>query len=99
MLVVWIVSLFVRPLRFRYLLGVVSHRERISYFLVWATNMVGMAVNSFTAMRAGDVISALLLRHRLGIDVHRSFTVIAADAICDLVCVSLLFVGALSFAP
>jgi hypothetical protein len=99
MLAVWIVSLFLRPLRFRYLLRVLSQRAHVPYFQVWATNVLGMAVNSFTAMRAGDVVSALLLRNRLGIDIHRSLTVIAADALCDFVCVSLLFLSALSFAP
>jgi uncharacterized protein (TIRG00374 family) len=58
-----------------------------------------MAVNSFTAMRAGDVVVALFLRHRLGIDIHRSLTVMAADALCDFLCVALLFLTALSFAP
>jgi len=99
MLAVWVVSLFLRPLRFRYLLRILSQRTHVPYIQVWATNTLGMAVNSFTAMRAGDVVSALLLRHRLGIDVHRSLTVIAADALCDFVCVSLLFLSALSFAP
>jgi uncharacterized protein (TIRG00374 family) len=56
-------------------------------------------MSSFTAMRAGDVVVALLLRHRLGIDIHRSLTVIAASALCDFGCVALLFLCTLPFAP
>lgn len=99
MLAVWIVSLFLRPLRFRYLLHVLGHGARATYVQVWAANTLGMAVNSFTAMRAGDVVVALLLRHRVGVDIHRSLTVIVADALCDLACVGLLFLAALPFAP
>ena len=99
MLLAWTTSLFVRPLRFRFLLGVLGQGPRAKYVQVWAANTLGMAVNSFTAMRAGDVVVTLLLRHRHGIDIHRSLTVIVADALCDFVCVAFLFLGALPFAP
>jgi len=99
MLVAWTTSLFLRPLRFQFLLHALGQAPRARYLDIWAANMFGMAVNSFTAMRAGDVVVTLLLRHRLGIGIHRSLTVIAADAFCDFACVSLLFLTALAFAP
>ena len=98
MLVMWVTALLLRPLRFQFLLRVLGH-ARVPYAQVWTANMLGMAVNSFTAMRAGDVVVALFLRHRLGIDLHRSLTVMAADALCDFLCVAVLFLTALSFAP
>lgn len=98
MLVMWVTALLLRPVRFQFLLRVLGH-ARVPYTQVWTANMLGMAVNSFTAMRAGDVVVALFLRHRLGIDIHRSLTVMAADALCDFLCVALLFLTALSFAP
>ncbi|MBN9089179.1 MAG: flippase-like domain-containing protein [Reyranella sp.] len=98
MLLMWVTALLLRPLRFQFLLRVLGH-ARVPYAQVWTANMLGMAVNSFTAMRAGDVVVALFLRHRLGIDIHRSLTVMAADALCDFLCVALLFLTALSFAP
>lgn len=98
MLLMWVAALLLRPVRFQFLLRVLGH-ARVSYTQVWTANMLGMAVNSFTAMRAGDVVVALFLRHRLGIDIHRSLTVMAADALCDFLCVALLFLTALSFAP
>jgi uncharacterized protein (TIRG00374 family) len=98
MLLMWVTALLLRPLRFQFLLRVLGH-ARVPYAQVWTANMLGMAVNSFTAMRAGDVVVALFLRHRLGIDLHRSLTVMAADALCDFLCVALLFLTALSFAP
>ena len=98
MLVLWVAALLLRPLRFQFLLRVLGH-ARVPYAQVWAANMLGMAVNSFTAMRAGDVVVALFLRHRLGIDIHRTITVIATDALCDFLCVTILFMSALSFAP
>jgi glycosyltransferase 2 family protein len=99
MLLAWTASLFLRPLRFQFLLRVLGHAPRAKYLEIWAATMFGMAVNSFTAMRAGDVVVTLLLRHRLGIEIHRSLTVIVVDAFCDFVCVSLLFLAGLSFAP
>jgi uncharacterized protein (TIRG00374 family) len=99
MLLAWTASLFLRPLRFLFLLRVLGQAPRASYLQIWAATMLGMAVNSFTAMRAGDVVVTLLLRHRLGIGIHRSLTVIVADAFCDFVCVSLLFLTGLAFAP
>lgn len=99
MLAIWLVALFLRPLRFQYLLRVLGQGAHTRYSQVWAATTVGMAVNSFTAMRAGDAVVALLLRHRLGIAIHRSLTVIAADALCDFFCVVTLFLGALAFAP
>lgn len=98
MLLMWVTALLLRPLRFQFLLRVLGH-ARVPYTQVWTANQLGMAVNSFTAMRAGDVVVALFLRHRLGIDIHRSLTVMAADALCDFLCVALLFLTALSFAP
>lgn len=98
MLLMWVASLLLRPLRFQFLLRVLGH-ARVPYTQVWTANMLGMAVNSFTAMRAGDVVVTLFLRRRLGIDIHRTVTVIATDALCDFLCVALLFVTALSFAP
>jgi len=98
MLLLWIIALLLRPLRFQFLLRVLG-QARAPYAQVWTANMLGMAVNSFTAMRAGDVVVTLFLRHRLGIDIHRSLTVMAADALCDFLCVALLFLTALSFAP
>lgn len=98
MLLMWVTALLMRPLRFQFLLRVLGH-ARVPYAQVWAANMLGMAVNSFTAMRAGDVVVALFLRHRLGIDLHRSLTVMAADALSDFLCVAVLFLGALAFAP
>jgi uncharacterized protein (TIRG00374 family) len=99
MLLAWTTSLFLRPLRFQFLLRVLGQAPRAKYLPIWAATMLGMAVNSFTAMRAGDVVVTLLLRHRLGIEIHRSLTVIMVDAFCDFVCVSLLFLTALAFAP
>jgi uncharacterized protein (TIRG00374 family) len=99
MFLMWVITLFLRPLRFQYLLHTLGQGSRARYSQIWAGTMLGMAVNSFTAMRAGDVVVALFLRGRLGIDIHRSLTVIAADALCDLVCVAILFLAALSFAP
>lgn len=99
MSVVWIGSLFLRPLRFLFLLHALGQGQRARYVEIWAATTLGMAVNSFTAMRAGDVVVTLLLRHRLGIDIHRSLTVIVADALCDFFFVALLFLAALSFAP
>lgn len=99
MLLAWTTSLFLRPLRFQFLLRVLGQAPRARYLPIWAATMLGMAVNSFTAMRAGDVVVTLLLRHRLGIEIHRSLTVILVDAFCDFVCVSLLFLTALAFAP
>src|SRR5579862_7873487 len=55
MLLFWMASLFVRPLRFCFLLRALGEAPRARYLDVWAATMVGMAVNSFTAMRAGDV--------------------------------------------
>lgn len=98
MLAMWVTALLLRPLRFKFLLRVLGH-ARVPYAQVWAANILGMAVNSFTAMRAGDVVVALFLRHRLGIDIHRSLTVMAADALCDFLFVAMLFLTALSFAP
>jgi uncharacterized protein (TIRG00374 family) len=98
MLLLWVAALLLRPLRFQFLLRVLS-QARVPYIQVWTANMLGSAVNSFTAMRAGDVVVALFLRHRLGIDIHRTLTVIATDALCDFLCIALLFVTALSFAP
>lgn len=98
MLLMWVIALLLRPLRFQFLLRVLGH-ARVPYTQVWTANMLGMAVNSFTAMRAGDVVVALFLRHRLAIDIHRTVTVIGADALCDFLCVALLFLTALSFAP
>jgi hypothetical protein len=98
MLLLWLTTLLLRPLRFQFLLRMLS-QARVPYAQVWTANMLGMAVNCFTAMRAGDVVVALFLRHRLGIDIHRAITVIATDALCDFLCVALLFVAALSFAP
>jgi len=99
MLAAWTASLFLRPLRFQFLLRVLGPAPRARYVPIWAATMLGMAVNSFTAMRAGDVVVTLLLRHRLGIEIHRSLTAIIADAFCDFVFVSLLFLTALAFAP
>ena len=99
MLVAWTTSLFLRPLRFQFLLRALGHAPRGKYLQIWAAMMLGMAVNSFTAMRAGDVVVTLLLRHRLGIEIHRSLTVMAVDAFCDFICVSLLFLTALAFMP
>jgi uncharacterized protein (TIRG00374 family) len=98
MLLMWVAALLLRPVRFQFLLRVLGH-ARVPYTQVWTANILGMAVNSFTAMRAGDVVVALFLRHRLRIDIHRSLTVMAADALCDFLCVALLFLTALSFAP
>jgi glycosyltransferase 2 family protein len=99
MSMVWIGALFLRPLRFLFLLHSLGQGRRARYVEIWAATTLGMAVNSFTAMRAGDVVVTLLLRHRLGIDIHRSLTVIVADALCDFVFVAILFLTALSFAP
>jgi glycosyltransferase 2 family protein len=98
MLAMWVAALLLRPLRFKFLLHVLGH-ARVPYSQVWTANMLGMAVNSFTAMRAGDVVVALFLRQRAGIDIHRTVTVIGTDALCDFLCVVLLFLTALSFAP
>lgn len=98
MLAMWVIALLLRPLRFQFLLRMLGH-ARVPYAQVWTANMLGMAVNAFTAMRAGDVVVALFLRNRLGIDLHRSLTIMAADALCDFLCVALLFLTALSFAP
>jgi len=97
MLLFWVTSLFVRPVRFWFLLRALAGAPRVRYLDVWAASMVGMALNSFTAMRAGDVVITLLLRQRLGIEIHRSVTVMAADALCDFVCIAALFLAVMSF--
>jgi glycosyltransferase 2 family protein len=97
MLLFWMVALFVRPLRFCFLLRALGEVPRARYLDVWASTTVGMAVNSFTAMRAGDVVVTLLLRHRVGIDMHQSLTVMAADALCDFAFIAVLFLAVLAF--
>ena len=99
MLVLWMSVLLLRPVRFRFLLHVLGHVEGADYRTIWASMVLGAAVNSFAPMRAGDVVLAVFLRQRLGVGMHQSFTVIIADWACDLVCVAIIFFGALAFAP
>lgn len=99
MTVVWIVALLLRPLRFWYLLAALGGVRGADYRTIWTAMVLGMAVNSFAPMRAGDVVIAIFLRHRLNIAIHRSFTVIVADWLCDFICVAVIFVSALAFAP
>jgi uncharacterized protein (TIRG00374 family) len=99
MTVAWLAALLLRPLRFKYLLGRLGYVEGVRYRTIWAALILGAAVNSFTPMRAGDAAMAIFLRQRLGMAVHRTFTVIVTDWICDFTCVALAFIGALTFAP
>lgn len=99
MAVAWISAWLLRPVRFRYLLRVLGQVEGADYRTIWTAMVLGAAVNSFTPMRAGDLVLAVFLRQRLGIGMHQSLTVIVADWMCDFVCVVALFAGALAFAP
>jgi uncharacterized protein (TIRG00374 family) len=99
MLIAWLAALLVRPVRFRYLLNVLGHVQGADYRTVWAGMVLGAATNSLAPMRAGDVVLAVFLRQRLGIGIHRTFTVIVADWACDFVCVVTAFLCALAFAP
>ncbi|UYN97346.1 MAG: flippase-like domain-containing protein [Enhydrobacter sp.] len=99
MTAVWIFALLLRPLRFWYLLTVLGGVRGARYRTIWTAMVLGMAVNSFAPMRAGDAVMAIFLRHRLNIEIHRSFTVIVADWLCDFICVVVIFVSALAFAP
>jgi uncharacterized protein (TIRG00374 family) len=99
MLAAWLAALLMRPVRFRYLLNVLGHVDSADYRTVWAAMALGAATNSFAPMRAGDVVVAVFLRQRLGVDIHRTFTVIVADLTCDFICVVTVFLGALAFAP
>lgn len=95
----WTVAWLIRPIRFRYLLRVLGHADGANYRTVWTALVLGATVNIFTALRAGDVAITVFLLKRLRIGVHRSFSVIVADWICDFLCVVLAFAGALAFAP
>ena len=99
MIIAWLAALFLRPLRFKYLLGKLGHDDGVTYRTVWAALMLGGAVNSFTPMRGGDAAMMIFLRQRLGIGVHRTFTVVVTDWVCDFTCVAISFLGALTFAP
>jgi uncharacterized protein (TIRG00374 family) len=99
MLAAWLTALLVRPVRFRYLLSVLGHVQGADYRTVWAGMSLGAAANAFAPMRAGDVVVAVFLRQRLGVGIHRTFTVIVADLACDFICVVTAFLGALAFAP
>ena len=99
MILAWLAALFLRPLRFKYLLRQLGHVEGVTYRTIWAALTIGGAVNSFTPMRAGDAAMAIFLRQRLGIGVHLTFTVIVTDWACDFTFVALFFLGALTFAP
>lgn len=99
MLAAWLAAMLLRPARFRYLLAVLGHVQGINYSTIWAAIALGAAVNSFAPIRAGDVVFAVFLRQRLRIDMHKIFTVMVADWACDFVCIAVVFLGALSFAP
>src|ERR1700755_2424399 len=99
MLAASVAALLVRPLRFRFLLNVLGHVQGANYRTVWAGMVLGGATNTFAPMRAGDVVLAVFLRQRLGVGIHRTFTVIVADWACDFICVVSAFLAALAFAP
>lgn len=99
MVIAWLTASLLRPVRFRFLLRVLGQIEGVSYRTAWAALVLGAAVNAIAPMRAGDVMTAVFLRQTLGIDVHRSLTVIIADWACDFACVATVFLGALTFAP
>src|SRR5258708_22592574 len=99
MLLVWSAFLLARRVRFRFLLRVLGHVEGADYRTVWAGMVLGAATNSIAPMRAGDVVLGVFLRQRLGIGLHRTFTVIVADWACDFICVVTAFLAALAFAP
>jgi len=99
MLATLVAAMLVRPLRFRFLLNVLGHVQGATYRTVWAGMVLGGATNTFAPMRAGDVVLAVFLRQRLGVGIHRTFTVIVADWACDFICVVTAFLAALAFAP
>jgi len=99
MLAAWLAAMLMRPVRFRYLLNMLGHVDGADYRTVWAAMALGAATNLFAPMRAGDVVVAVYLRKRLGVGIHRTFTVIVADLACDFICVVTAFLGALAFAP
>ena len=99
MLLFWMLALLLRPIRFRFLLNVLSQVRRADYRTVWAALLLGNTVNSFMPLRVGDVVLALFLRQRLGIGIHETAMVIIADWACDFLCVAAIFLGALAFAP
>src|SRR5712671_1372976 len=99
MLIAWLAALLVRPVRFRYLLNVLGHFQGADYRTIWAGMVLGAATNALAPMRAGDVVLAVFLRQRLGVGIHRSFTVMVADWACDFLCVVTAFLVALAFAP
>jgi uncharacterized protein (TIRG00374 family) len=99
MLATGLAAMLLRPVRFRFLLNVLGHVQGAGYRTVWAGMVLGAAANSFAPMRAGDVVLAVFLRQRLGVGIHRTFTVIVADWACDFICVVTAFLGALAFAP
>ncbi len=95
----WISAFALRTLRMRYVLNVVGRLRDGNFGIVWTAVVLGMAVNTFAPMRAGDVVCAIFLRQRLGVTLQQCFSAIMVDWFCDLVCVVSIFVGALSFAP
>lgn len=99
MALAWMSSMLMRPVRFRFLLNVLGKVQGANYRTIWGAMVLGLAVNSFLPMRAGDLVMAVFLRQRLRVDMHRTFTVIVADWACDFLCVSTVFLGALAFAP
>jgi uncharacterized protein (TIRG00374 family) len=99
MAVAWIVAFIPRSWRLRYLIGSLGHVQAGDYRTIWTAMVFGMTVNSFAPMRAGDAVLAVFLRQKLGLSLHRGLTVIMVDWLCDFICVVVMFLGALPFAP
>jgi uncharacterized protein (TIRG00374 family) len=99
MALAWIVAFLPRSWRLRYLIGSFGHVQKRDYRTIWTAMVFGMTVNSFAPMRAGDAVLAVFLRQKLGVSLHHGLAVIMVDWLCDFICVVVIFLGALPFAP
>ncbi len=99
MVAVYVVSLFVRPLRLWVLfLGAVPE-VRPRYWPAFRADNIAMAINSIVPARAGEVAMAFSLRQSLGISTARSSSLVLVDRFLDFCTVVLIFVVSFLMSP
>ena len=91
---IYFASFWLRALRWRVLLGPVGI---VSLRRAYSVTMIGYAVNNVIPLRVGEVVRAMLLRRRPGLDPAASLATIAVERILDgVTLLSWLGIGALS---